>query len=253
MVNITPDGRLDDVRKTLSEYFSGLEAAYHDRAGPSITLTNAEGDIRVASLRQLSQDRKTAALTSRPSRSNYAKVAKQVHEWSFSFNGAEKSFGYMPHAGYAINQATTRSGKMTTTTHSPTPAGNRRTARRPGDTTPRTQKYKRRSTQRWKEPIQLAHGDDEKEDRQVETVCKGCSYNAPHQLHPRSTKGSAVHQQLGPEGWIKSRQFTVFTVPGKGRVEGNAVWTSLGVCNLSAGLGPINWPRNVLSRIRLLK
>jgi len=51
---------LDDLRKALSEYYSEtendpqvddvwaeLEAAYHDRAGPSITLRNAEGDTLV--------------------------------------------------------------------------------------------------------------------------------------------------------------------------------------------------------------
>jgi len=51
------------MRKTLSEYYSEtengpqfveiwseLEATYHDRAGPSITLTNAEGNNLVASL-----------------------------------------------------------------------------------------------------------------------------------------------------------------------------------------------------------
>jgi len=87
------------MRKALSEYYSEtendpqlvdiwveLEATYHDRADPSITLTNAEGDNLVASLsidnmqkeahrRESSQDRKTAALTPRPSQSDYAKVA----------------------------------------------------------------------------------------------------------------------------------------------------------------------------------
>jgi len=51
------------MRKALSEYYSEtendpqlvdiwaeLEATYHDRTGPSITLTNAEGDNLVASL-----------------------------------------------------------------------------------------------------------------------------------------------------------------------------------------------------------
>jgi len=51
------------MRKALSEYYSEtendpqlvdiwaeLEATYYDRAGPSITLTNAEGDNLVASL-----------------------------------------------------------------------------------------------------------------------------------------------------------------------------------------------------------
>jgi len=62
------------------------------------------------------------------------------------------------------------------------------------------------------EHSKLPHRDGEKEDRQVETVCRlqtdqrevseGCLPNAPHKLHPRSTKGSAVHQQFGLEGWI---------------------------------------------------
>jgi len=62
----------------------------------------------------------------------------------------------------------------------------------------------------FKEPIQLPHRDGEREERQVETLCRlqtdqrvvseGCPLNAPHKLHPRSTKGSAVHQQFGKEG-----------------------------------------------------
>jgi len=107
------EGRLEDMRKALSEYYSEtendaqvfdiwaeLEATYHDRAGPSITLTNAEGDNLVACLsmdnmqkeahrRESSQDKKAAALTPRPSQSEYAKVAKQVREWSFRFDGGE--------------------------------------------------------------------------------------------------------------------------------------------------------------------
>jgi len=87
------------MRKALLEYYSEtendpqlvdiwaeLEATYHNRAGPSITLRNAEGDNLVASLsidnmqkeahrRETSHDRKTAALTPRPSQSDYAKVA----------------------------------------------------------------------------------------------------------------------------------------------------------------------------------
>jgi len=76
-----------------------LEATYHDKAGPSITLTNAEGDNLVASLcvdnlqkeanrRDSSQDRKVTALISRPSQSDYARIAKQVREWSFRIAGA---------------------------------------------------------------------------------------------------------------------------------------------------------------------
>jgi len=107
------------MRKALSEYYSEtendpqivyikaeLEATYHERAGPSITLTNAEGDNLVASQsidnmqkdvhrRESSQDRKTAALTPRPSQSDYEKVAKQVREWSFRFDGAEKPFEFL--------------------------------------------------------------------------------------------------------------------------------------------------------------
>jgi len=51
-LNVALEGRLDDMRKALSEYYSETEndpqlvdiwaelaATYHDRAGPSITLT----------------------------------------------------------------------------------------------------------------------------------------------------------------------------------------------------------------------
>jgi len=115
-LNVTLDGRFEDMRKALSEYYSetdndsqlvdiwaDLEATYHDKAGPSITLTTAEGDNLVASLsvdnlqkeanrRKSSQDRKTTALISRPNQSDYARIAKQVREWSFRFDGAEKPF-----------------------------------------------------------------------------------------------------------------------------------------------------------------
>jgi len=118
-LNVALEGRLDDMRKALSEYYSvtqndpqlvdiwaELEATYHDGAGPSITLTNAEGGNLVASLsidnmqneahrRESSPDKKTATLTPRPSQSDYAKVAKQVCEWSFRFDGAEKPFEFL--------------------------------------------------------------------------------------------------------------------------------------------------------------
>jgi len=55
-LNVALDGRLDDMRMALSEYSSEtekdpqlvdiwaeLEATYHDRPFPSITLTNAQG------------------------------------------------------------------------------------------------------------------------------------------------------------------------------------------------------------------
>jgi len=98
-LNVTLDGRLEDMRKELYEYYSEtdnnpqivdiwaeLEATYHDKAGPSITLTNAEGDNLVASLsvdnlqkeanrRESSQDRKITALILRPSQSDYARIA----------------------------------------------------------------------------------------------------------------------------------------------------------------------------------
>jgi len=87
-LNVALDGRLEDMRKALSEYYSEtdndpqlvdiwaeLEATYHDKAGPSITLTNAEGDNIVLSLsvdnlqkeanrRKSSQDRKITATSS---------------------------------------------------------------------------------------------------------------------------------------------------------------------------------------------
>jgi len=72
------------MRKALSEYYSEtendpqlvdiwaeLETTYHDRAGPSITLTNSEGDNLVASLSQCSTCKK------RPTGENQAKIRKQ--------------------------------------------------------------------------------------------------------------------------------------------------------------------------------
>jgi len=90
----------------LLDIWVDLEATYHDKGGPSITLTNAEGDNLVASLtvnnlqkeansRDSSQDRKITALISRPSQSDYARIAKQVRELSFRFDGAEKPFEFL--------------------------------------------------------------------------------------------------------------------------------------------------------------
>jgi len=45
-----------------------------------------------------SQDSKTAAPTPRPSQSDFAKVAKQVREWLFRFDGAEKPFEFLEQA-----------------------------------------------------------------------------------------------------------------------------------------------------------
>jgi len=115
------------MKKALSEYYSEtendpqlvdiwveLEATYHDGAGPSITLTNAEGENLVASLsienlqkrtnrRESSHDRKTAALISRPSQSDYSTVAKQVRKWSFRFDGAEKQFEFLEQVEWSAN------------------------------------------------------------------------------------------------------------------------------------------------------
>jgi len=93
------------MRKALSEYYSDtendpqlvdiwaeLEPTNHDRPGPSITLTNAEGENLVA---YLSMDNLQKVARRRPSQSDYAKVAKQVREWSFRFDGAVKSFEFL--------------------------------------------------------------------------------------------------------------------------------------------------------------
>jgi len=73
-LNVTLDGRLEDMRKAqLVDIWAELEATYHDKAGPSITLTNAEGVNLLASLcvdnlqkeanrRESSQDKKVTAL-----------------------------------------------------------------------------------------------------------------------------------------------------------------------------------------------
>jgi len=45
--------------------------------------------------RESSQYSKITALISRPSQSDYARIAKQVREWSFRFDGAEKPFEYL--------------------------------------------------------------------------------------------------------------------------------------------------------------
>jgi len=66
-LDVALEGMLEDMRKALSEYYSEtendpqlvdiwaeLEATYHDRAGPSITLTNAEWDNLVATCKKRS-------------------------------------------------------------------------------------------------------------------------------------------------------------------------------------------------------
>jgi len=48
-------------------------------------------------------------------------------------------------------------------------------------------------------------------------VSEGCLPNAPHKLHARPTKGSAVHQQFAPEGWILADPTdTDWQIPGNG-------------------------------------
>jgi len=53
--------------------------------------------------RESSQDKKTTALTPRPSQSDYAKIAKQVREWSFRFDGAEKPFQFLEQVEWSAN------------------------------------------------------------------------------------------------------------------------------------------------------
>jgi len=105
-LNVALEGRLDNMKKAQSEYYSEtendpqlvdiwveLEATYHGGAGPSITLTNAEGENLVASLsienlqkrtnrRESSHDRKTAALISRLSQSGSTGRKNNLSSWS---------------------------------------------------------------------------------------------------------------------------------------------------------------------------
>jgi len=50
-----------------------------------------------------SQDRKITALISRPSHSDYARIAKQVREWSFRFDGAEKPLEFLEQVEWSAN------------------------------------------------------------------------------------------------------------------------------------------------------
>ncbi|XP_070068145.1 uncharacterized protein [Drosophila takahashii] len=137
-LNIALEGRTDDKRKAFSEYYSEtendpklagiwveLEAAYPEEIAPSITLTPAEEEDLLASLsidnmQQEAQKRvpspqkrntegaqKTAAPvrtpTSTPSQPDYAKVAKQVREWSFKFDGIEKPFEFLEQVEWSAN------------------------------------------------------------------------------------------------------------------------------------------------------
>jgi len=90
------------MRKALSEYYSEaenepqlvdiwaeLEATYHDN------IDNIDNMQKEAHRSESSQDKKTAALIPRLSQSDHAKIAKQVREWSFRFDGAEKPFEFL--------------------------------------------------------------------------------------------------------------------------------------------------------------
>jgi len=111
-LNVALDCSLEDMRKALSEYYSETESDpqiidiwaelhIHDRADPSITLTNAEGDNNHR--RKSSQDTKTTALISRPNQSDYSRVAKQIREWSFRFDGAENPFEFLEQVEWSAN------------------------------------------------------------------------------------------------------------------------------------------------------
>jgi len=84
-LNITVDDRLVDMRNALSECYSEtendpqvvdiwaeVETAYYDKVCPSIALTDAEGYNlqKEAHRREITQDRITTAVTSRPSQTD---------------------------------------------------------------------------------------------------------------------------------------------------------------------------------------
>jgi len=56
-----------------------------------------------ANRRESSQDRTLTALISRPSQSDYARIAKQVCEWSFRLDGAEKPFEFLEQVEWSAN------------------------------------------------------------------------------------------------------------------------------------------------------
>jgi len=115
-LNMALEGKAEDRRRALSEYYSEtendpklvgiwteLEAANPEKTGPSITLTNAELENLVASLcfdnlqregqkRDANQESKRAAPISGPNQPDYAKGAKQVRKWLFRVDGGEKPF-----------------------------------------------------------------------------------------------------------------------------------------------------------------
>jgi len=66
----------------------------------SLSIDNMQKE---AHRRESSQDKKTTALTQRPSQLDYAKVAKQVREWSFRFDGAEKPFEFLEQVEWPAN------------------------------------------------------------------------------------------------------------------------------------------------------
>jgi len=56
-----------------------------------------------ANRRESSQDRKITALISRPCQSDYAWIAKQIREWSFRFDEAEKPFEFLEQLEWSAN------------------------------------------------------------------------------------------------------------------------------------------------------
>ncbi|XP_044316728.1 uncharacterized protein LOC123037931 [Drosophila rhopaloa] len=124
-LGITLEGRTDDKRKALSEYltrkqddprvaeiWAELEEKYDDKPGPTIKLLNPDAEELIASLgvdsmreagrsRNPRQERITGQ--QRPSTPDYAKVAKQVREWSFKFDGTEKPLEFLEQVEWSAN------------------------------------------------------------------------------------------------------------------------------------------------------
>jgi len=97
----------------LGGIWTELEAAYTKKTGPSVTLTNAEGENLEASLcfdnlqkegqrRDASQERKATAMISGHSQPEYAKVAKQASGRS-GFYGGEKPFEFLEQVEWSAN------------------------------------------------------------------------------------------------------------------------------------------------------
>ncbi|XP_044313310.1 uncharacterized protein LOC123037311 [Drosophila rhopaloa] len=85
-VSIYLTGRAEDMRKALVEYYNKTEN------NPELKELWSEQE---AWRRDSSQGRKTFPKAQRPSEPDYAKVAKQVREWSFRFEGTEKPLEFL--------------------------------------------------------------------------------------------------------------------------------------------------------------